>query len=124
MDKKVVGVVGAITGLASLGGAAQAATPATPNPDVMNARSFAELLDPIPNATALLRAADTAARDTQNASLQGDTQVAQVYIVRHHHHHHRYWRHHHHHHHHRAVIRVPGLRIGVGHHHHHHHHYY
>ena len=126
MDKKVVGVIGAITGLASLDGAAQAATPATPSPDTMNARSFAELLDPIPNAVALLRAADAAAaaRETQDGSLQGDMQVAQLVVVgHHHHHHHRYYRHHHHHHH-RAIVRVPGLRIGVRHHHHHHHHHY
>ena len=123
MDKRVVGVIGAITGQASLDGAAQAAAPATPNPDAMNARSFAQLLDPIPNAVAMLQAADAAAA-ARDGAVQDDVQVAQVYVVpHHHHHHHRYRRYHHHHHHHRAVIRVPGVRIGIGHHHHHHHHH-
>jgi len=130
MDKTIIGVVGAVAGLASLDGAAQAATVTAPG-DVKAAQSFADLLDPIPNAVALLRAADlAAARTAHNDPATDETvQVAQVYISHHHHHHHRYWRHHHHHHHHRAVIiRGPGVRIGIGrhrhHHHHHHHHYY
>ena len=120
MDKTIVGVIGAVTGLASLDGAAQAAT--APTPDALPAaRSYAELLDPIPNAVAMLQAADAAAvRDAQQPA-GDDVQVAQVYIGvghhHHHHHHHRYWwRHHHHHHHHRVYI--------YRHHHHHHHHHY
>src|SRR5512137_1034099 len=99
MDKTIAGVIGAITGLASLDGAAQAAT--APTPDALpGAQSYAELLDPIPNAVALLRAADAAAaRETrgETAELNGDVQVAQYY--HNHHHHHRYYHHHHHHHH-------------------------
>lgn len=130
MDKTIIGVVGAVAGLASLDGTAQAATVTAPG-ELKAAQSFADLLDPIPNAVALLRAADlAAARSAQNDPATDETvQVAQVYIS--HHHHHRYWRHHHHHHHHRGVIiRGPGVRIGIGrdrhhhHHHHHHHHYY
>jgi hypothetical protein len=120
MDKKIVGVIGAITGLAAMDQAAQA-TPATPTPDPMNARSYAELLDPIPNAVAALRAADAAtARETQDQAvggLNGDTQVAGY-----HHHHHRY--HHHHHHHHHRVIRRIIRHLGHHHHHHHHHHHF
>jgi G3E family GTPase len=84
---------------------------------------LAELLDPIPNAVAALRAADAAARAAHEQGVQdpaGEVQVAGY----HHHHRYRYRHHHHHSHHHRAVIVVPGVRIGVGraHHHHHHHH--
>jgi hypothetical protein len=118
MDKKIVGVVGAITGLASLDGAAQAATPAAPSPD-LNARSYAELLDPIPNALAALRAADAAAREAPAVTvMNGEMQVAE----HHHHHHHRYYHHHHHHHHRVIIVRPP--RIYHHHHHHHHHHHY
>ena len=72
MDNKIVGLVGAISGLASLD-AAQAATVAGPNAtEVLGARSYAELLDPIPNALALLReveAADPAPGADSSAAL-------------------------------------------------------
>ena len=56
----IVGLVGAISGLASLD-AAQAATVAGPNAtEVLGARSYAELLDPIPNALAMLREVEAA----------------------------------------------------------------
>jgi hypothetical protein len=124
MDKKLVGAIGAIAGLATLDSAAQA-TPAAAPAQPTGAKSFAELLDPIPNAVAALRAADAtarAAREQQVNDPAGEVQVAGY--RHHHHHHHRYYRRHHHHHH-RAVIVAPGVRIGVGrtHHHHHHHHY-
>ena len=59
-------------------------TPPTP-------QSYAELLDPIPNALALLRI-----DDASHAQQTAPVQVAQYYD---HHHHHRYRRYHHHHHH-------------------------
>ena len=125
MDKKLVGVIGAVAGLAALDSAAQATPAAQPSPDLMNARSFAELLDPIPNAVAALRASDAVARAAEEqgvGEVNGNVQLAGY------HHHHRRWHHHHHHHHHRTIIRVPGVRIGVGrrhyHHHHHHHHHH
>jgi|ERR1700722_10509665 hypothetical protein len=120
MDKKIVGVIGAITGLAAMDQAAQATPTATPAPDMMNARSYAELLDPIPNAVAALRASDAAApRETQAVGgLNGDTQVAGW-----HHHHHGY-HHHHHHHHHRVIRRIIRQIVPHHHHHHHHHHHY
>jgi hypothetical protein len=102
MEKTVAGIVGAISGLAALG-QAQASTPATPNTtDVMAAGSFAELLNPIPNARAVLEAIDAAdaARAEPKSEQEPNLQLARN------HHHHRY--HHHHHHHHRY--------------HHHHHH--
>ena len=118
MEKTILGIVGAVAGLATVGGA-QAATPATQDASgVPAARSFAELLDPIPNALAALQAAE-AADAAAPAQDEADMKVAQVYIgVGHHHHHRRYYGHHHHHHR-GVVIRVP--RRGYGHHHHHHH---
>jgi hypothetical protein len=119
MDNKIVGLVGAISGLASLD-AAQAATTAGPNAtEVLGARSYAELLDPIPNALALLReveAADDALAE-QASGPDPNVKVAEHhhhhrYRHHHHHHHHRWWYHHHHHHH----------RYRHHHHHHHHHH--
>jgi hypothetical protein len=96
VDQKIFGIVGAVAGLASLD-ATQSAATAAPNPQAFsNAKSYAELLDPIPNALALLRATDAAAQ-TQNASEVSGVELAQYH---HHHHHHRYFRHHHHHHHH------------------------
>jgi hypothetical protein len=100
MDQKIVGIVGAIAGLASLG-ATQSTATATPNPEALKgAQSFAELLDPIPNALAMLRAADRIAPAQNQAEPTADVKVAQNH---HHHHHHRYVkpkrRHHHHHHH-------------------------
>jgi hypothetical protein len=119
MDKKLVGVIGAIGGLATLDSAAQATPAATPDAATLNARSYAELLNPIPNAVAALRAADAAAaaRAAQDEPAMGDLNGVQVAGYRHHHHHH---------HHHRAVIRVPLPRVIIrrGHHHHHHHHHH
>jgi hypothetical protein len=122
MDKKIVGAIGAIAGLATLDSAAQA-TPAAAPTQPTGAQSFAELLDPIPNAVAALRAADIAARAAHEQAVED--RAGEVQVAEHHHHHRRYFRHHHHHHH-RVIIRAPGLRIGVrrGHHHHHHHHRY
>jgi hypothetical protein len=104
MDKKLAGLIGAVAALASLDGA-QAATSssAADVTTALRAESFAELLTPIPNALALLRAADQA--EAKRASeAPGEVQVAQYYYrERHHHHHHnsyRRYRHHHHHHHH------------------------
>jgi hypothetical protein len=115
MDKKIAGLLGAVAAVSTMG-TAQAAP--TPNPtETLRANSFAELLEPIPNAAALLQA--VAAQD-QAETADGNVQLAQYH--HHHHHHHAYrryaprivvvtrHRHHHHHHHH------------YHHHHHHHHH--
>ena len=121
MDKKIVGVIGAITGLAALDSAAQATPAVQPTPDQMNARSFAELLDPIPNAVAALRASDAAmaaaAQEQGVGEVNGNVQLAGY------HHHHRRFHHHHHHHHHRVIRRII-RHLGHHHHHHHHHHRY
>ena len=94
--KTITGLLGAAATLGVLG-AAQAAPTADPN-EALRANSFAELLEPIPNATALLQAMD------EKPATENNVQLAQSYHHHHHHHHHRYWRrwryHHHHHHHH------------------------
>jgi len=113
---KVVGLVGAISGLATLD-AAQAATVESPNTiGLTGAQSFAELLEPIPNALAVLRAMDAAeaARAAEEAAADPTVTLVQYHHHHRYHHHHlvpRILRHHHHHHHHR-----------YRHHHHHHHH--
>ena len=56
MDKKIVGLVGAVSGLAMM--TAVEAAQARDVTEVLNARSYAELLQPIPNAAALLIASD------------------------------------------------------------------
>ncbi len=115
MDRRIVGLVGALSTLAAPE-TVQATPAAAPNiNDVLRVQSYAELLDPIPNAVALLRAAD-AAPPPETSSVQ----LVQYYYHHHHHHHHHhhgYWRPHYYpyynpYYHHRH------------HHHHHHHHYY
>jgi len=90
MDKKIVGLIAAIGSVTPIG-VAQAAVSPLEVSQVMNARSFAELLEPIPDASAILKMADDSpvldARDSVMA------------MDHHHHHHHRRYRNHHHHHH-------------------------
>jgi hypothetical protein len=111
MDKKIAGLLGAVAALGGLN-AAQAA-PALDPTEILRANSFAELLEPIPNAAELLRAVDA------QPPAEAVVHEAQYYpYYRHHHHHHafypryyapyggevvvvpryrRYYRHHHHH---------------------------
>jgi hypothetical protein len=102
VDKTVIGLLGAASALALAGGGpASAAVPtASEASGLKPAQSFAELLDPIPNAAGLLQAQD---------EQTGGAESKPVQLAQYHHHHHHY-RHHHHHHHYR-------------HYHHHHHHY-
>jgi hypothetical protein len=113
MEKKIAGLLGAVATLGAFN-AAQAA-PAPAPTDIMRANSFADLLEPIPNAAALLQAVDESA---PSPSANENVQLAQFYHHHHHHHHHhgygryydeyaprvivvpRRYRHHHHHHHH------------------------
>ena len=104
MQKTITGLLGAVATLGAL-----SAAQATPTPDpneAMKANSFAELLEPIPNAAATLKAMDEA---PSKPAAEGNVQLAQYYHHHHHHHHHRYWRryyhHHHHHHHHHGWYR-------------------
>ena len=93
MDNKVIGLLGALS-LASMD-PSRAATPPNPSGSALpQAQSYAELLDPVPDAVALLRADDLAVA----RAAQPEVMLAQYH--HHHHHHHRYRRHYHHHHHH------------------------
>lgn len=96
MHKTITGLLGAAATLGALS-AAQAAPTQDPN-EALRANSFAELLEPIPNASAVLQAMD------EKPATENNVQLAQFYYHHHHHHHHhrywRRWRHHHHHHHH------------------------
>jgi hypothetical protein len=117
MEKKIAGLLGAMATLGALNGAEAAPAPAPT--DILRANSFADLLEPIPNAAALLQAVD---ESRPAPSADENVQLAQFY---HHHHHHsqyrrygydeyaprviivprRYRHHHHHHHHHHSFYR-------------------
>lgn len=115
MNKKRI--IGATAAAAVTGLVGAPASAAVDQPVRMQADSFAELLQPIPNATEQLRIADMqAARDAPK--------LVQVQYQAHHHHHH-------HHHHNRRWYLQNGyywynggwvLRPKRNHHHHHHHH--
>lgn|SRR5579871_5395459 len=96
MDRKIAGLLGAVAALGTVSAAQAAPTPRVPT-EPLRANSFAELLQPIPNAVSVLKTVD----ESQSApSAEGNVQLAQYH---HHHHHHHFWRryrHHHHHHHH------------------------
>src|SRR5580704_18788754 len=106
MDKRIVGLLGAAAALATAGSANATevqGTAASP------AASYRDLLSPVPNALAALKADDARRASTPAEA----TRLAQVVIgVGHHHHHH----HHHH--------VVPRLHVRVVPHHHHHHHHH
>lgn len=123
MDKMTAGLLGAVAGLATIG-TAQAALPGAANPtDSLHAASYADLLEPVQNAVALVRADDAARTQGPVGEGSGDVQLAQGYYYapppppgyyhhhhHHHHHHSAYYRHHHHHHHHHsAFVGVPGV---------------
>lgn len=121
MDKKIAGLLGAVAAVGALGTAQASAAPAPTPTDVLKANSYADLLEPIPNAAAVLQALDE-----QAPAAEPKVQLAQWY---HHHHHH--------HHHHHGYWRGYGYGYGYGprvyvvprryyhhHHHHHHHHWY
>ena len=92
MDKKIAGLLGAAAALTAVS-SAQATGPAS---GLEPAATYRDLLEPVPNALALLKNEDKQGADTRS---DGQTRLAQ----HHHHHHHRWWRRyrHHHHHHHR-----------------------
>lgn len=125
MDKKTAGLVSAISAL-PLAASTPAAEARTLD-DVMSPRSYAELLQPIPNAVALLKEAKAREASQPEPSIQTAQYYGDPYYggygyypyrrrwYHHHHHHHhwnggwggwgyygppRYYHHHHHHHHH------------------------
>src|SRR5271165_1884900 len=94
MDRTLIRLLG--TSALVLAGGAQASAAAAPGGDSVGlkpAQSFAELLDPIPNASGVLRAEDRRADSVDDQPVE----MAQGYY---HHHHHHYHHHHYHHHHH------------------------
>lgn len=115
MEKKIAGLMGALAAAGTLSTAGAAPVPTAPA-EVLQAASYADLLEPIPNAANVLRAIDTQPQ-------QPKVQEAQFYYHDHHHHHH-----HHHHMYRRAYpLVVPPWRYRgyyYDHHHHHHHHHH
>ena len=120
MDKKHAGLLGAVATLGAMHAAQAGASPT----DVLQANSFAELLAPIPNAAAQLKALD---EHQASQPTEAKVELAQYYVPYYHHHHH------HHHHHHAfypryygggEVVVVPRYRRYYYHHHHHHHHHH
>jgi hypothetical protein len=116
MEKKIAGLLGAVATLGAFNAAQAAPTPSPAPSDVMRANSFADLLEPIPNAAALLQAVDESA---PTPSANENVQLAQIFIEHHHHHHHHHhaWRRYA-----PRVVVVPPRRYYHHHHHHHHHH--
>ena len=109
MDKTLISLLSGASALALLGGSQASAAPAVDQVATLQpAQSFAELLDPIPNAQNVLRAEEE--KDAATASEYRPVVMAQYH---HHHHHHHYYHHHYHHHYYHHH-----------HHHHYHHHYY
>ncbi len=109
MDKKIAGLLGAAAALTTVT-AANAAAPAQTDGYAAPA-SYRDLLNPVPNAVAALKADDARLAQTPGDSVKDDgLQVAQFY------------HHHHHHHHHHHVVLRPLRRLLGRHHHHHHHH--
>ena len=83
MNKSVVGLLGGVSALALIG-CAQSAL-AKPVLTLQPARSYAELLDPIPNASELIREVD---RRPGFVEAQFYSEDDQPYHHHHHHHHH------------------------------------
>jgi hypothetical protein len=96
---KIAGLLGAVAALGTV--TSTEAAPLPPPSEVLHANSYADLLEPIPNAGAVLKA-----MDEQDGVGRGEPTVQLVQYHHHHHSHtvvvtrHRHYRHHHHHHHH------------------------
>jgi hypothetical protein len=111
LDKKIAGILGAAAAFGALGSAQAAPAPT----DVLQANSYADLLEPIANAGARLQALDEATPPKAGENVQ----VAQFYHHHHHHHHHSFYRRYYD----APVVVVPRYRRYYHHHHHHHHHH-
>ncbi len=126
MEKTTVGLLGAVAGLAAVGSAQAADAPAHNPSEALHAASYADLLAPIPNAVALMKADDAVRTQVPAAGYAGDVELVDGYYYNpytpnyhhhhhhHHHHHQAYYHHHHHHHHHSAYIGVPGVGVVIG----------
>ncbi len=102
MDKSVAGLIGAVTALAAAVPSQAATAVPLPVDAAMQVSSYADLLTPIPNALALLKASATAEAEAnlEAPASEGQATVQEVQYHHHHHHHHHYRRRYHHHHHH------------------------
>jgi hypothetical protein len=118
MDKTKT-LLGAVAGLATMGAAHATIAPA-PNPsEFLQASSYSDLLAPVQNAPALLKADNTmrASEGVQQDDVgripPGNVQEADYYGpppgYRHHHHHHHQAYRRDHHHHHTSYVGVPGV---------------
>ena len=97
MDKTLISLLGGASALALLGGSQASAAPAVEEASLLQpAQSFAELLDPIPNAEKVLRAED----ERSDAAVVEEKPIV---MAQYHHHHHHYHHHHHHHHYHYTI---------------------
>src|ERR1039458_10186082 len=85
MGRKIAGQVGAMATLGAFNAAEAAPSPSPAPTDVLRANSFADLLEPIPNAATLLQAVDESG---PVSSAEDNVQLAQLYVQHHHHHHH------------------------------------
>ncbi len=123
MEKKIAGLLGAVAALGVVNASQAAPTQAPTSSDILKVNSFAELLEPIPNAAELLKIVD---ESTPTLSSEANVELVQYY-----------YHHHHHHHHHSfyprygypsygygGVVVVPGYRRYYHHHHHHHPHHH
>ena len=105
-----MGLLGGASALALLSGSQASAAPLVDEVSLLQpARSFAELLDPIPNAQNVLRA------EIERSGGAEEKPIVMAQYYHHHHHHHHYHHHYYHHHHHHHYYH---------HHYHHHHDYY
>lgn len=95
MDKKIAGLLGAAAALTALGSAQASPEQGTGAAPVA---SYRELLEPVPNPLAALKADDS--RRSESAGSE-NVQLAQWHDHHHHHRRHHHRRRHHHHHHHR-----------------------
>jgi hypothetical protein len=105
MEKKIAGLLGAVAALSTMT-AAQGAPTSVSTTDPLRANSYSDLLEPIPNAAAVLKVVD----EREPAAAEANIQLAQYH--HHHHHHHSHWQ------------RGPRIVIGRHRHHHHHHHHH
>jgi hypothetical protein len=108
VDKTIMGLLGGASAVALLGASQASAAPPVNEVNLLQpARSFAELLEPIPDAEKVLRAENE--RSNEAAGSEEKPMAVADYYHHHYHHHHHHHHHHYYHHHY---------------HHHHHHHYY
>jgi hypothetical protein len=86
MGRRIAGFLGAMATFGAVNAAQAVPMPTQAPSEALKAKSFAELLEPIPNATELLQTLD----ETQPNRRSDDVRRAQYYHDHHHHHFYRY----------------------------------